>query len=381
VIVVGGRRMFRWQMTLAWLLTVGPLLAQSPPYKARITVDGVRVHSGPGEQMPETGMLDRGSEVEVDHEEPGGWLAIQPPRGQVSWIKHVHLGPVPDQSQDTLPRNMRVHAEPVAELAAGRPGLAKPLDVRRTRVPDGTIVMVIGPKVEHAGSYWYPIEPPFNDFRYLRRESVEAHGRLPSVSVRSPQQQPQGLPAVTQLDRDKSTLPGGATPAAMQQPMATPWPNHPDWLQAEAAERDGDFHRAEQLYLRLAAEMNQPGGDPNLANLCYTRVHAAREKARNWSRPKKTTELSSAAGTMAVSDSSRWSASGTLRAAGFRIDNQATFALVAGDGRVLAYAIAGPGVDLDRFRGYNVSLFGRFSTRPELRGIDLITATQVRYSR
>ena len=374
--------MFRCGMILASLLAATPLLAQSSPYKARVTAERAHLYCGPGEQMPETGLLYRGTEVEVDHEEPGGWLAIQPPRGQVSWIKHVHLGPVPDQARDALPRNMLVHAEPVAEIASGRSGLAKPLDIRRTRVPDGTIVMVIGPKVEHAGSYWYPIEPPYNDFRYLRRETVEPYGRMQNVAVRSPQPDPRTLPPVSQLDSSNS--PGGTTmpiTTAVNNPGPANWPNHPLWLEAEAAERQREYFRAEQLYLKLATEMNQPGGNPDLANLCYTRIHSTREKARSQQRSVNTLGPSSSAASRSQSAEARWSSSGTLRAAGFRIDNQTTFALVTSDGRVLAYALSGPGVELDRFRGYDVDLYGVFSTRPELRGTDLIMVQQVRLSR
>ena len=56
--------------------------------------------------------------------------------------------------------------------------------------------------------------------------------------------------------------------------------NHPLWGQAEAAERDGRHDQAEQLYFALARAMNEPGGDHDIANLCYTRIHSLRERKR-----------------------------------------------------------------------------------------------------
>ena len=55
---------------------------------------------------------------------------------------------------------------------------------------------------------------------------------------------------------------------------------HPLWAQAEAAERDGRHDDAEKLFFQLAREMNEPGGDHDIANLCYTRIHSLREKKR-----------------------------------------------------------------------------------------------------
>ena len=57
--------------------------------------------------------------------------------------------------------------------------------------------------------------------------------------------------------------------------------NHPLWTQAEAAEREGRYADAEKAYFDLAALMNGAGGDHDIANLCYTRIHALREKKRN----------------------------------------------------------------------------------------------------
>lgn len=376
-------------LILAGFVTT-PIVAQSTPRRGQIAVDSVTLRSGPSEQMPDTGSLFRGATVEIDHEEPGGWLAIQPPKGQVSWINHLHVGPAPTQSGDVLPRNMIVHADPDTSIAIGRAGLGQPLDVRRTKVADGTIVLVIGNTVEHAGSHWLPIEPPFGDFRYIRREAVEIGGASASFTVKSPKIEPQPLvPTVTAAKPATGAVhPASVAPvAAMPNPEGTTrngtrggnWPNHPLWLQAEQANRDGDFLKAEQYYLRLAAEMNQPGGDPDLANLCYTRVHAVREQARTGARqmsrnaavtPRPETRLTSG----------KWTDSGVIRVAGFRIGGKTTYALVSNQGRVVAYATE-DGADLERFRGYEVELYGTVSHPNDLRGVALVAVSQVRMPR
>ena len=171
------------------LATTAVAVGQSAPQAGRVTADSAVLRSGPSDQMPETGTLYRGTKVIVDHEDPGGWLAIQPPSGQVGWINHLHLAPVPGQPSDVLPRNMQVHAEPDAEVAVGRAGLGHPLDVRRARIPDGTIVLVIGHKVEHGGSFWYPVEPPHDDFRYVR----ETRSMLAGRCVRSRSGRPKSI--------------------------------------------------------------------------------------------------------------------------------------------------------------------------------------------
>src|SRR5205823_11586297 len=70
-----------------------------------------------------------------------------------------------------------------------------------------------------------------------------------------------------------ASVPGAAAPTK-------PAVNHPLWAQADQAEKDGKIDDAEKLLFELARKMNEPGGDHDLANLCYTRIHALREKKR-----------------------------------------------------------------------------------------------------
>jgi hypothetical protein len=126
------------------------------------------------------------------------------------------------------------------------------------------------------------------------------------------------------------------------------------------------------LYLKLAAEMNQSGGDAELANLCYARVHAVREKQRG----QRTSQPAAASRA-----GDQWTGPGVLRVAGFRLNNRPTFALVGSKGEVVCYAVGGPGVELERYRGYEVELYGPMTHPGDLRGAGVMTANKARLAR
>lgn len=339
------------------------------PHLAEVVADSAVLRSGPGSQMPDTGSLTRGTRVIVEKEE-GDWLAIQPPRGQISWIKHLYLGPVQGQQADQTPRNAIIHADPEVAIAAGKPGHVTPLDIQRTKIPDQTIVMIIGPKVEYRGSQWYPIEPPDGDLRYLHKSAVRILKAEPSKSfvVREGQPQPGQFDDLKKGSNDERLVASVPTsPVNSGSGRPGNWPNHPLWHQAEDAVRRSDYAVAEQLYLKLAAEMNRADGDPELANLCYTRVHSVREKLRQQPDNRNGNQTGS-----------RWVGPGTLREAGFRFDRRPTYALVNAQGKVECYAIEGNGVDLSRFVRQEVELFGSIDFPGDLRGAGVMTAGQVR---
>lgn len=363
--------------------TLGTLTMDSP-LRASPKADGL-----------ETGTLARGSTVVVHHEE-GDWLAVQPPRGSVSWISHLFLE-FPDGTPNAgFPKNAVVRADGDVKLAVGRAGVPRPLDVRRTAIPDGTIVLVIGPavKVEDDRCTWYPVVPPEDDFRYLPRSAVQLQREAPvGFVVKSPA-----------ADSASTRVPVPAEVAGPVPVGGKPgWPNHPLWVQAEQAERAGDLEQAERLYFQLAKEMNAPGGDGELANLCYTRVHAIRERRRarqggssgsNWSSAAQPDSAVVPAAAIEHKDATprepaaersekpaegrgQWTGSGFLRIAGFKIGARQAYALEDSRGRLMYYAVPGPGVELDRHRNKTIDLFGTLTSPPELRGVALMEVQKV----
>jgi hypothetical protein len=325
------------------LLLAGPAAAQQ--YLATVGPDAAVVRSGPGDKMPDTGSLPAGTTVIVHHAD-GDWLAIQPPRGALAWVPFGLVANI-DPARP-FPQNGVVDSDgrPVT-LAAGRTGHGQPLSAQRTQVPDGTVLTVVGPKVkaEDGGAY-YPIVPPEDDFRYLPRTAVRADpGRSPGrFTVRSP---------VTPDDRP------AAVPASIRGGGGL-------WEQADDAERAGDAARAERLFLQLAGEATR-ATDPDLANRCFARVHALRERGR--------------AGKPAAPPGEGWVGPGTLRPSGLNYTGRPTFALVGPRGEVKCYVLADAGLDLDRQTGNRVELFGRTTHPGDLRGTPLLTASRVQPAR
>lgn len=356
-----------------------------PPTLGTVTADVV-LRAAPKADAADTGKLARGQTVIVRHAEGDDWLAVEPPNGAVSWISHLHLDGV--EPARPFPQIGTVTADGEVRLAAGKAGVNGPLDVRRTRIPDGTLVTVLGPKVKQEdGSGWYPIAAPAGDFRYLLRSAVQLGGPVgPGFVVKSPAAP--GKPEWSAPTAEKKPAGGSA--------VVWPNPNHPLWAEAERAEAAGQFDKAEELYFKLAREMNGPGGNAELANLCYSRIHALRERRRAagggpatgpvWAASDRTQPASSSdlPPRKPVGGTARaeWTGAGTLRPAGRSRDRQVYYALEDDRGRVLVYAVSGPGgVDLSRYAGKTVDLFGPVTFPVGFEKTGLVTVERVDSSR
>ena len=364
-------------------------LAQAAPTLGTLLVDSP-LRGAARSDATETGSLAKGAQVIVHHEE-GDWLAVQPPRGSVSWISHLFLE-FPDKTPNAgFPKNAVVRSDGDVKLAVGKAGQSKPLDIRKTAVPDGTIVLVIGPAVksDSDGSTWYPIVPPEDDFRYLLKSAVQqSSATAPGFVVTSPVINTASPPSTASL----------AVPSP--QAVKPNWPNHPLWLQAEQAEQTGDLDKAEKLYFQLAKEMNAPGGDGDLANLCYSRVHAIRERRRQSSGNTKPDNWNATPGNIAPSvvaqaaattsdkpaadrsekpapGPSQWSGTGYLRIAGFKVDKKQYYALEDFKGGLKCYAVPAAGFDIEKYRNKTVDLFGTATTPKDLRGVMLFEVSKV----
>jgi hypothetical protein len=238
------------------------------------------------------------------------------------------------------------------------------------------------------------------DYRYLPKSAVHPAGPAnTSFVVRDTA--PPGLPPVT------PPQPGGVLPAAAVgiEPAGKAVSNHPLWAQADAAEKDGRFDDAERLFFQLARVMNEPGGDHDLANLCYTRIHAIRERKRTGNTgiaappasipgpvartvelpkedratllpPLRTDSKTSAPAPAAPASkdlpppaadgAARWSGVGMLTRSALALDGRRTYALESAPGVVRAYVVGGAGVDLERYANRRVDLYGTTHTRRDL---------------
>jgi len=371
--------------------------AQTGPYLAVVSDAEVLLRAGPSDKFPDTGTLPRGTRVVVEAED-AGWLAVTAPPGAVSWVPIAFVDF--DTSRPT-PQNVMAQAE--ITLAPGKVGLPQPLqEVRKTKVPEGTILTVIGQKVTFDNKQWYPVAPPPGDVRYLPKTAVrpDKSDKPVKTSFVVRDTAPPGLPVPAGIAPDAGGVPRPAAPT----PEPKPTVNHPLWAQAEAAERDARFDDAEKLYFQLARAMNEPGGDHDVANLCYTRIHTLREKKRNAALgtvapqppPAATATITpqpredrptllppvriDGAGPVrpqvaqppaavlpsASDDRPRWVGPATLVRSSLALDGRRTYAVETSPGVVRMYAVGAPGVDLDRYANRKIDLYGSSHTRKDL---------------
>lgn len=396
-------------------------LADSQPYRATVTDPEVTLRAGPGDKFPDTGVLRNGAEVVVEQEAENGWLAVRA-YGSVSWIATQFIRDPTEGGP--APRNVFVHGEEEVTLAAGKVGLDQPLDIRRVKLPKGTTLLVLGPKVTYNKRTWYMVQSPPGDLRYLPKTAVQfAKPAVNNFTVRINEgltPVPPGASPSSPLPSAPATSAGGAlptkpgsdiTPVTAGADTAKPAVNHPLWAQAEAAERENRLTDAVDLYFRLAAEMNRTNGDHDLANLCYTRMHAIREKQRgirgmgapasvpNVLKPPVRDEISARpvtrdergvrAGTpeplppaaTEKEDRAEWQ-TGTLRRSNLTPDgpNKQLYLLETPQGFVTMYVTAGPGVELNGYLNKRVNVLGRTTSRTGLSKPYLV-ATEVEAAR
>ena len=407
--------------------------ADPTPYRAVVVDAEVTLRAGPSATYPDTGTLPKGSIVVVEREENGGWLAVTAPYGSVSWIAMAFIeDPAPDRP---TPKNVLVSAEDdVTEvtLATGKAGEPQPLDVRRMKLPKGTSLLLLGPQVTFAGKKWYPIAPPAGDVRYLPKTAVqyekpaannftvrvsEPASPLPGPAGISPPSTPV-TPAAAPAGGPLVTIPGpGSTPTPAGGVVASkPAVNHPLWTQAEPRSREARYADAEKAYFDLAALMNGQGGDHDIANLCYTRIHALREKRRNTSGtpvsasgntgtsgtttgmlqpppkddrggvragapqalPPAAPTNSSTSTTPTGNEGAKWTGAGTLHRTPLTFEGKPGYVLETAPGAVKAYVIAGPGIDLEKLLNKRVDVYGTSKTITiSTRSAQLVAATAV----
>jgi hypothetical protein len=396
-------------LVLAVLPAAAP--AQSGPYFAVVTDPEVIVRAGPSDQFPETGTVRHDARVVVDHEESNGWLAIEAPTGSVSWVPNSFIDFDPGRP---IPQLVVTSAD--VTLNAGRVGLAQPLlEVRRAKVPQGTPLTVIGGVVLFDGNKkWYPVAPPPGDFRYIPKAAVQPQQAVnTSFTVRTNDTVvPAGStasPAPPALGPTAAISGPGAPAAAPPKPIV----NHPLWAQAEALEKDGRLDDAEKVYFQLARLMNEPGGDHDIANLCYTRIHSLREKKRtsapsgsasnigtllppvkddrSAARPATTVDRSPAPtvdrSPAPAADRNppplnpqdnrpQWAGPGVLVRSALALDGRRTYALESSPGVPRLYVVPAKDVDLERYVNRRVDVFGSTYSRREL-SKPYIVVTQV----
>jgi uncharacterized protein YraI len=367
-------------LAMAW----APAAAQAQPgkYSATVIIDGMQMRAGGSWQFPATGKLKKGEQVIIAHED-GAWIAITPPLGSVSWVNHRFLGEF--DANATGKQNALIMADGV-EVRVGSDASA-PLAASQVKLPRGTIVEIVGAKVQADNSTWYPITPPAGEVRWLPKEAIGQPSPLgpPPVFVKSTTS-PFSPPA------SGSQAPGSLTSFGKSASDGFP---QMQWDKAEQAERSGDYITAEKLYTLIHKDLQQKKADAETLLLCYNRIIKCQDRIRlDATSPRPSLILpastdarpsaallpptsNSANTTGAAAQAAASTGTGSLRRAPFQIDGKQAYALQNNSGQVLYYVTAAPTVGLDAFINRQVELLGVTQVRGDIRGGQYMVVTQV----
>jgi hypothetical protein len=132
------------------------------PYEACVNSDDVYVRSGPARDYYPTDKLARGARIEVYRHDPGGWLAIRPPRGSFSWVSRRHLD-LGDGELATV-NSDRV----VARVGSALSNVRDVIQVRLDR--EEKVELLERPADD---SPWCKTAPPAGEFRWVFAKYVD----------------------------------------------------------------------------------------------------------------------------------------------------------------------------------------------------------------
>ncbi len=149
-----------WTALLLSLTAVGPITASEFPYTAEVTAEDVYIRSGPGANYYPTAKLQRGDQVEIYRQDPGGWCAIRPPRNSFSWVAAQKLTSVEDglaaATEDRVEVRVGSSLSDIREVIQVRLERRERVEVLAAPDPD-----------DRSGSGWYKIAPPAGEFRWI----------------------------------------------------------------------------------------------------------------------------------------------------------------------------------------------------------------------
>lgn len=363
---------------LVGLLSISSAWAEEPderfPYTAFVAQETAPVRSGPGAAFYPVQDLKRGDAVEVWRHDPDGWLAVRPPEGSFSWIaaefvqtSDGRLGTIVGQEV-----NVRVGTQ-----------FSEVRDAVQIRLNDGEQVDILEGRMLVTGGRemrWYKIAPPAGEFRWIHQGHTVRHpDQIPSAQVETPasvgvrqvafEQAPAQHDAAFERLR---ALPPDASPTAVlnelesalsQMVTAEPTAWHFDELQSRA---EAIVDRSETAVERSQARLFL-GKLARFADIQkrYSAVAQIRgttteiDRKLDQSAPafvaKSTQPKTSLDGTR---DTSRYDGVGRMTQIVMRDQSGAAYALTDDTGRITAYLMPAPGVNLRQFVGLDVGVNG-----------------------
>jgi len=378
------------------------------PYAAYVAQAGAEARSGPGEEFFATDRLVLGTRVTVYKEAPGGWLAIRPPAGSFSWVA----------ASDVRLRNDSSLAEVIRPGARSWIGSALGAADRHSQVTlnRGEVLRVLGakresPQVGQSGSLSYQIAPPAGEFRWVAAASLSSTpprdtGDGATGNVEPPRAAParhenspgadnveqaagggaaaaDGNPAVPGANQAEpaAVIPPGDTPEALALDLSRMVAGEPkSWrlrsLKARAAalsakEQPPEVRgKAERLATEIAgfeAHRARLGlsENPTAEEVMAPKKQAAAVDAQPKGAARRAPAQAVVATSLSPAGGSPYDGEGVLArsvaqgpARGLRT-YAPPFALTDGRGGILTFVTPAPGLNLNRFLGRKIGIYGQ----------------------
>lgn len=136
------------------------------PYKAVVVKDDVLIRSGGNDDYYPTQRLKRDTVVTVHRQDPGGWLAIDPPEGSFSWIPARYV----EQKSD----NSGIVTEDDIIVSVGSE-FGEESSVWQRKLAMGTKVRILGRQdldTPSGSRSMYKIAPPQRERRWIAGDAV-----------------------------------------------------------------------------------------------------------------------------------------------------------------------------------------------------------------
>ena len=149
------------------------------PYEALVSRENAVVRSGPGLVHYGTQLLNPGDTVEVYRQDPGGWLAIRPPRNSFALV--------PESTVEMIREGVGKIVVPDTRAWTGTnlDPVERPLWQVKLRADEEVVVLgeVSWPDPNGHSTIWYQIEPPAGEFRWIHQNDLRPlRDQLPAIS-------------------------------------------------------------------------------------------------------------------------------------------------------------------------------------------------------
>ena len=200
------------------------------PYRAIVTGENAIVHSGPGKTHYGTDRLRPGMEVEVHRHDPGGWLAIRPPKKSFSLIQRDEI----EIYENGLAKVTQ--QETVAWVGTRLNPVKKPM--WQVKLRKGEMLEVLGIvdrdrfDLTEKEPDWVQVAPPAGEFRWIAASNIRPLNAsdVPSRELDHAEISNFQIEAAEAGSNDSESLNGQSTPNHSSRPAPfDAWePSQPD---------------------------------------------------------------------------------------------------------------------------------------------------------